>query len=64
MVRTIIAFAAGFVVAKLTTDSKLVKRTKECAAENYQKMTSASKKVAGVVKEEFAPKEEAIKKEA
>ncbi len=64
MIRTVIAFAAGFVVAKITTDSKFIKKTKESATENYKKVAAASKKVAEVVKEEFSPKEEAIKKEA
>ncbi|MCP4114565.1 MAG: hypothetical protein GY737_04040 [Desulfobacteraceae bacterium] len=64
MIRTVISFAAGFAVAKLTADSKIIKKTKECAAENYEKVKSASKKVAGVVKDEFSSKEEGIEKEA
>ena len=64
MIRTAISFVAGFAVAKLTADSKIIKKTKECAAKNYKKVKSASKKVAGVVKDEFTSEEEAIEKEA
>ena len=58
MIRIVISFVAGFAVAKLTGDSKIIEKTKKCAAENYEKVKSASKKVADVVKEEFSSKEE------
>ena len=64
MIRTVISFALGFVVAKLTTDSKIIKETKEYAAENYKKVASASKKVAEVVKDEFAAKQEVSQEKA
>jgi hypothetical protein len=57
MIKIIISFAAGFAVAKLTSDSKIIEKTKKSAAENYEKVKSASKKVAGVLKEEFSSKE-------
>ncbi|MEA2059675.1 MAG: hypothetical protein U9P10_03960 [Thermodesulfobacteriota bacterium] len=58
MLRIIITFAAGFTLAKLTSDSKVIQKTKEQAADTYKKIKSASKKTAGVIKEEFSSKEE------
>ena len=64
MVRIIISFAAGFVVAKFTSDSKFIEKTKKSALENYEKVKSTSKKFAGVVKEEFSSKEKAAQEQS
>lgn len=53
MLRTIISFGAGFVVAKLTTNSKTVEKIKQ-----------TSSKVAKTVKEEFSSKDKKEKAEA
>lgn len=64
MLRTIISFAAGFVVAKFTSDSKFIEKTQKSALENYEKIKSTSKKVAGVVKEEFSSKETPVQEKS
>lgn len=50
MLRTVISFAAGFAVAKLTAKSKTVEKIKD-----------TSSKVAKAVKEEFSSKEKTAK---
>ncbi|MEA2061688.1 MAG: hypothetical protein U9P10_14525 [Thermodesulfobacteriota bacterium] len=58
MLRIILSFAAGFTLAKLTSDNSIIKKTKKQAADSYRKIKSASQKTAGVIKEEFSSKEE------
>lgn len=53
MLRIIVSFAAGFVVAKLTTNNKTIENLKETSCKMAKKIQTTSKKVAAVVKDEF-----------
>lgn len=57
MFRIIIYFAAGFATAKIFSGSGSMKKIKEAAKENTEKIKNTSKKVAQAVKEEFGKKE-------
>jgi hypothetical protein len=72
MIRAILGFAAGFVVAGLVTNSGSAKKFKDVAAEktlklkdaackNAAKVKSATQKAAAAVREEFSSKEDEAK---
>ncbi len=57
MLRIILSFTAGFVIAKLFPKNYNIDKIKEIAKENTEKVKNTSKKVVQVVKEEFGKKE-------
>ena len=57
MFRTIISFAAGFVVAGLVADTGSVKKFKAVAKEKAAKLKSAGQKAVAAAREEFRNKE-------
>jgi hypothetical protein len=64
MLRTIIGFAAGFVVAGFVVESASAKKFKAVAAEKAGQLKSATRKAAAAVKEEFSSKKEDAAEEA
>lgn len=68
MIKTVLSFAAGFVIAGLVIDSGSAKKFREVAAEkaaklkdaaceNAAKVKSATQKAAAAVRDEFSNKE-------
>lgn len=53
MLRAVIGFAAGFVLAGLVVESGSVKKFKEVAKEKASKIKSATLKAAAAAREEF-----------
>ena len=75
MLRTVLGFAAGFVIGGLVVNSKSAKKFKEVATEkasqlksatkeNAAKLKSATRKAAAAVREEFSSKGEEAKENA
>jgi methionine aminopeptidase len=64
MVRTLISFAAGFVIAGFVIDSASAKKFREVAGEKAAQLKSATQKAAAAAREEFCSKKEPAEEKA
>jgi hypothetical protein len=58
MLKAVISFAAGFVIARGVAESGSVKQFQEVAKEKAAQLKSAAQKATAAVREEFCGKEE------